>query len=168
VIPNRRKTADRSRSSKRILNRTLMAIDRSGALHDAIREVRKLLCEGYTDVVDADLSRYFDTIPHSELMQCVARRIVDKHLLHLLKMWLKVPVEERGWEGEEEIDGWEKDHDRGTPQGGVISPLLANLYMNRIVKGLEKYQTGRGNIRAKLVNFADDFVILSRGNAKEH
>src|SRR5271157_2977600 len=66
---------------------------------DAIQEVHELLCEGYTDVVDADLSKYFDTIPHSGLMQCVARRIVDKHLLHLLKMWLKVPAEERDEKG---------------------------------------------------------------------
>src|ERR1039457_6332844 len=62
---------------------------------DSVQEVHELLCEGYTDVVDADLSKYFDTIPHSELLQCVARRIVDKHMLHLIKMWLKVPVEEK-------------------------------------------------------------------------
>src|ERR1700721_1761857 len=73
--------------------------------HDAIRKVHKLLCEGYTDVVDADLSRYFDTIPHSELMQCVARRIVDKHMLHLLKMWLKVPVEEEDGKGKKRMTG---------------------------------------------------------------
>src|SRR5471032_2934988 len=94
---------------------------------DAIQAVDKLLYEGYTDVVDADLSKYFDTIPHSELMQCVARRIVDKHMLHLVKMWLKVPVEERDEKGKKRLTGG-KDNDRGTPQGGVISPLLANLY----------------------------------------
>src|ERR1700724_3003495 len=132
---------------------------------DAIQEVDKLLYAGYTDVVDADLSKYFDTIPHSELMQCVARRMVDKHVLHLIQMWLKVPVEERDEKGNKRLTGG-KGNDRGTPQGGVISPLLANLYMNRMLKGWK--QTGRGEqYRARIVNYADDFVILSRGKAKE-
>jgi len=132
---------------------------------DAIQKVDELLHEGYTDVVDADLSKYFDTIPHSELMQCVARRIVDKHMLHLVKMWLKVPVEETDEKGKKRLTGG-RDNDRGTPQGGVISPLLANLYMNRMLKGWK--QTGRGEqLRARIVNYADDFVILSRGKAKE-
>jgi RNA-directed DNA polymerase len=87
---------------------------------DAIQEVDKLLYAGYTDVVDADLSKYFDTIPHSELMQCVARRIVDKHLLHLIQMWLKVPVEERDEKGQKRLKGG-RDNDRGTPQGGVVT-----------------------------------------------
>ena len=86
------------------------------------------------DIVDADLSKYLDTIPHSELMQCVARRIVDKHMLHWIKMWLKVPVEERDENGKRRLTGGE-DNDRDTPQGGVISPLLANLYMNRMRLG---------------------------------
>jgi RNA-directed DNA polymerase len=132
---------------------------------DAIQEVNKLLYEGYTDVVDADLSKYFDTIPHSELMQCVARRIVDKHVLHLIQMWLKVPVEERDEKGKKRLTGG-KDNDRGTPQGGVISPLLANLYMNRMLKGWK--QTKRGEqFQARIVSYADDFVILSRGKANE-
>ena len=132
---------------------------------DAIQAVDQLLYEGYTDVVDADLSKYFDTIPHSELMQCVARRIVDKHMLHLIKMWLKVPVEERDEKGKKRLTGG-KDNDRGTPQGGVISPLLANLYMNRMLKGWR--QTGRAEqFRARIVNYADDYVILSRGKAAE-
>lgn len=132
---------------------------------DAIQKVDELLYQGYTDIVDADLSKYFDTIPHSELMQCVARRIVDKHMLHLLKMWLQVPVEERDEKGKKRLTGG-RDNDRGTPQGGVISPLLANLYMNRMLKGWKR--TGRGEqYRARIVNYADDFVILSRGKAKE-
>jgi RNA-directed DNA polymerase len=115
--------------------------------------------------VDADLSKYFDTIPHSELMQCVARRIVDRQMLRLIKMWLKVPVEEREENGQKRLTGG-KDNDRGTPQGGVISPALANLYMNRMLKGWR--QTRRGEqFRAQIVNYADDFVILSRGHAKE-
>jgi RNA-directed DNA polymerase len=132
---------------------------------DAIRKVDELLYQGYTDIVDADLSKYFDTIPHSELLQCVARRVVDKHMLHLLKMWLKVPVEERDEKGKKRLTGG-KDQDRGAPQGGVISPLPANLYLNRMWKGWR--QTGRGEqYRARIVNYADDFVILSRGKAKE-
>jgi RNA-directed DNA polymerase len=132
---------------------------------DAIQKVDELLHEGYTDIVDADLSKYFDTIPHSELMQCVARRIADRHVLHLIKMWLKVPVEERDQNGKRRFTGG-KDNDRGTPQGGVISPALANLYMNRMLKGWR--QTKRGEqFRARLVNYADDFVILSRGKAAE-
>src|SRR5438874_10995741 len=131
----------------------------------AIQKVHKLVCEGYTDVVDADLSKYFDTIPHSELMQCVARRIVDRDMLHLIKMWLKVPVEERDKNGKPRVSGG-KNSTCGTPQGGVISPLLANLYMNRFLKYWRI--TGRGEVfRAQVVNYADDFVILSRGCATE-
>ena len=130
---------------------------------DAIRKVDELLHAGYTDVVDADLSKYFDTIPHSELLQCVARRIVDRQILHLIKMWLKVPVEEREANGKRRLTGG-KDQDRGTPQGGVISPTLANLYMNRMLKGFR--QTRRGEqFRAQIVDYADDFVIVSRGKA---
>lgn len=133
---------------------------------DAIQEIQKQLDKGYTEVVDADLSKYFDTIPHSELMKCVARRIVDKQVLHLVGMWLKVPVEEREEKtGKKRLTGG-KDNDRGTPQGGVISPLMANLYMNRMLKGWR--QTKRGEeFQARIVSYADDFVILSRGKAKE-
>ena len=132
---------------------------------DGIQKVDELLHEGYTDIVDADLSKYFDTIPHSALRQCVARRIVDGPMLHLIKMWLKVPVEERGENGERRLTGG-KDKDHGTPQGGVVSPGLANLYMNRMLKGWR--QTRRGEqFQACIVNYADDFVILSRGKARE-
>ena len=132
---------------------------------DAIREVHKLLCEGYTDVVDADLSKYFDTIPHRELLQCVARRIVDRDVLRLIKMWLTVPVEEREENGKRRLTGG-KDHHCGTPQGGVVSPMLANLYMNRLLKGWRNTKRG-DQFRARVVNYADDFVILSRDKAKE-
>ena len=93
---------------------------------DAIRKVDELLCRGYTDIVDADLSKYFDTIPHAELMQCVARRLVDKHLLHLIQMWLKVPVEERDEKGKKRLTGG-KGNDRGTPQGGVVTPRTQKI-----------------------------------------
>ena len=129
----------------------------------AMQKVDELLHQGYTDVVDADLSKYFDTIPHSELLQCVARRIVDGQMLHLIKMWLKVPVEVREENGKRRLTGG-KDQDRGTPQGGVISPALANLYMNRMLKGWRQRRRGE-QFRAQIVNYADDFVIVSRGNA---
>jgi RNA-directed DNA polymerase len=132
---------------------------------EAIQKVHELLRAGYTDVVDADLSKYFDTIPHRELIQCVARRIVDRDMLHLIKMWLKVPVEERDESGKRRLSGGKKST-CGTPQGGVISPLLANLYMNRFLKYWRI--TGRGEIfKAQVVNYADDFVILSRQCAAE-
>src|ERR1700731_3454582 len=132
---------------------------------EAIQKVHKLLCEGYTDVVDAYLSKYFDTIPHSELMQCVARRVVDRDMLHLIKMWLKVPVEERDKDGKRRGGGG-KNSTWGTPQGGGISPFLANLYMNRFLKYWRI--TGRGEaFQAQVVNYADDFVILSRHHAAE-
>src|SRR3954462_12642906 len=136
---------------------------RGGA--DAIREVHRHICRGYTDVVDADLSKYFDTIPHRELMQSVARRIVDRHVLWLIKLWLKVPVEERDSDGTRRMSGG-KGSTRGTPQGGVASPLLSVIYMNRFLKHWR--QTGRGEaFRAHVVSYADDFVVLSRGRAAE-
>ena len=114
-------------------------------------------------MVDADLSKYFDTIPHADLMQSVARRIVDRHVLRLIKLWLKAPVEERDGDGKRRMSGG-KSSTCGTPQGGVVSPLLANLYMNRFLKHWRI--TGRGEaFRAQVVNYADDFVILSRGHA---
>lgn len=132
---------------------------------DAIREVHRLLRQGYTDVVDADLSRYFDTIPHASLMRCVARRIVDRHILRLIKMWLRAPVEERDGDGKPRLSGG-KSSTRGTPQGGVISPLLANLYMNRLLKHWRiSGQTER--LRGHIIAYADDFVVLSRGKAAE-
>jgi RNA-directed DNA polymerase len=132
---------------------------------DAIQKVHKLLQAGNTDIVDADLSKYFDTIPHRELIQCVARRVVDRDMLHLTKMWLKVPVEERDGNGKPRVSGGENST-CGTPQGGVISPLLANLYMNRFLKYWRI--TGRGEVfQAQIVNYADDFVILSRRCATE-
>jgi RNA-directed DNA polymerase len=130
---------------------------------DAVRRVHGHLKAGYTDVVDADLSKYFDTIPHDELLQCVARRISDKHVLALIKMWLKTPVEERTGTGGKRLTGG-KGSKRGTPQGGVISPLLANIYMNRFLKYWRQNGLGQ-RLRAHVVVYADDLVILSRRQA---
>src|SRR5262249_58808586 len=97
---------------------------------DAVRTVHPAIDEGHTEVVDADVSKYFDTIPHSELMTCLARRISDGKMLRLIKMWLKAPVEETDAGGYRRMSGGTKAT-RGTPQGGVASPLLANIYMHR-------------------------------------
>jgi RNA-directed DNA polymerase len=132
---------------------------------DAIRKVHGLLCAGYTEVVDADLSKYFDTIPHQQLMKSVARRIVDREMLRLIKAWLKAPVEERDEKGNRRLTGG-KNSQCGTPQGGVISPMLANLYMNRFLKYWRITERGK-EFRAEVVNYADDFVILTRRRAEE-
>ena len=132
---------------------------------EAIQTVLGLLRQGYTDVVDADLSQYFDTIPHHELMQTLARRIADGGMLRLIKLWLKAPVEITGGDGRKRLEGGKASR-CGVPQGGVISPLIANLYMNRFLKYWR--QTGRGEAwKAHVINYADDFVILSRGHAAE-
>ena len=109
---------------------------------DAVRKVHNAIEEGHTEIVDADLSRYFDSIPHSELMQCVTRRISDGKMLHLLKMWLKAPVAETDERGHRRMSGGQKAT-RGTPQGGVISPLLANIYMHRYIKAFRRYGLDR-------------------------
>ena len=133
---------------------------------DAVKEVHRLIGRGYTDVVDADLSRYFDTIPHDELLKSVARRIVDRRVLRLIKLWLKAPIEEGDEGNGTRRIGGGKSNTRGTPQGGVASPLLANIYMNRFLKYWRL--TGRGEaFRAHVIAYADDFVILSRRHAAE-
>src|SRR5215468_8308095 len=132
---------------------------------DAVKEVHRHLCRGYADVVDADLSKYFDTIPHSELIKSVARRVVDRNVLRLIKMWLRAPIEERDADETRRMSGGKRNK-RGTPQGGVASPLLANIYMNRFLKYWRLTKRGEA-FRARVVTYADDFVILSRGHAAE-
>jgi group II intron reverse transcriptase/maturase len=136
-----------------------------GAL-DAVQAVHKLLNQGYTEVVDADLSGYFDTIPHAELMQCVARRVSDKALLHLIKLWLDAPVEETDRRGHVQRTTRHQDEGQGTPQGAPLSPLLANLYMRRFVLGW-KTLGHEQRLQARIVNYADDFVICCRGTAEQ-
>jgi RNA-directed DNA polymerase len=136
-----------------------------GAL-DAVNQVRSLLNSGHMQVVDADLSGYFDSIPHAELMQCLRRRIVDGSMLHLLKLWLEAPVEETDGRGRTHRTTQNRDQGKGTPQGAPISPLLSNLYMRRFVYGW-KHLGHRDRLQAWIVNYADDFVILCRGTAQE-
>ena len=132
---------------------------------DAIKAVKALVRSGHTEVVDADLSGYFDSIPHSELMKSLARRLSDRHLLHLLKQWLQMAVEETDGRGCKQRTTRNKDEGKGTPQGAPISPLLANLYMRRFVLGWKELGHKR-RLGASLVNYADDFVICCRGNAR--
>jgi group II intron reverse transcriptase/maturase len=134
-----------------------------GAL-DAVKAVHSLLNTGHTEVVDADLSGYFDSIPHSELMQSVARRVSDRRMLHLIKMWLEAPVEEVDEQGRKRRTTRNKDDGRGTPQGSPISPLLSNIYMRRFVLGWKQLGHAK-RFDAQIVNYADDFVICCRGTA---
>lgn len=134
--------------------------------HDALEQVTRLIRSGHTEVVDADLSGYFDSIPHAELMKSVARRVSDKHVLHLVKMWLETPVEERDERGHMQRTTRNRDEHCGTPQGAVISPLLANLYMRRFVLGWKMLGHAK-RLRAAIVNYADDFVICCRGTAAQ-
>jgi group II intron reverse transcriptase/maturase len=133
---------------------------------DAVRQVHALLYSGHEQVVDADLSGYFDSIPHAELMKSVARRIVDGAMLHLIKMWLEAAVEETDEKGKRHRSTRHRDEGRGTPQGAPISPLLSNLYMRRFVLGWKKLGHEK-RWEARIVNYADDLVICCRSHAEE-
>jgi group II intron reverse transcriptase/maturase len=133
---------------------------------DAVRHVHKLLNTGHGQIVDADLVGYFDSIPHSELLKSVARRIVDGAMLHLVKMWLEAPVEETDERGNRRRSTRNRDEGRGTPQGAPISPLLSNLYMRRFVLGWKKLGHEQ-RLKAYIVNYADDLVICCCGRAQE-
>lgn len=133
---------------------------------DAVRRVHRLVSTGHREVLDADLSGYFDSIPHTELLKSVARRISDRHVLHLIKMWLEMPVEEQDPRGRKVRTAQARHEHRGTPQGAPISPLLANLYMRRFVLGWKMLGHER-RLKAFIVNYADDFVICCRGTAAE-
>ena len=133
---------------------------------DAIRQVHGYVSRGHTEVVDADLSGYFDSIPHAELMKSLSRRISDRHLLGLIKMWLVAPVEETDERGRKRRTTRNKDERRGSPQGSPLSPLLANIYMRRFILGW-KTLGHEQRLDAHIVNYADDFVICCRGTAEE-
>jgi RNA-directed DNA polymerase len=133
---------------------------------DAVKRVHKLIYAGHQEIVDADLSSYFDSIPHSELLQSVARRVVDGAMLHLIKMWLDAPVEETDERGNKRRSTRNRDEGRGTPQGAPISPLLSNLYMRRFVLGWKKLGHEK-RLKAYVINYADDLVICCRAGADE-
>jgi group II intron reverse transcriptase/maturase len=133
---------------------------------DAVQRVVGLVRSGHQEVVDADLSGYFDSVPHAELKRCLARRISDGRMLALLKSWLEAPVEETDERGTRRRSNRAKAEGRGTPQGAPISPLLSNLYMRRFILGWKK----RGHDKrfvSQIVNYADDFVICSCGHGRE-
>jgi RNA-directed DNA polymerase len=132
----------------------------------AVNQVHGLLRAGYTQVIDADLSAYFDNIPHLELMKSVARRVVDSAMLHLIQMWLQAPVEEDDEGGGRKRTSRNRDEKRGIPQGSPLSPLLSNIYMRRFVLGWKSLGWAR-RYKAQIVNYADDFVICCKGNAAQ-
>jgi group II intron reverse transcriptase/maturase len=133
----------------------------------AVVEVEKTLFRGHPEVVDADLADYFGQIPHTELLKSVARRVVDRRVLHLIKMWLESAVEETDDRGRKKRTTEAKDSGRGIPQGSPLSPLLANLYMRRFVLGWKKLGLDK-RLGSRIVTYADDLVILCRrGKAEE-
>ena len=132
---------------------------------DAIQQVQALMDTGHTEVIDADLSGDFDSIPHQELMQSVARRVSDRHLLGLVKAWLEMPVEELDERGHKQRTTHNRDEGKGTPQGAPLSPLLSNLYMRRFILGW-KMLGHEARLDAHIVNYADDFVICCHGAAE--
>jgi group II intron reverse transcriptase/maturase len=133
----------------------------------AVIEVQERLHRGQTDVVDADLADYFGSIPHAELMQSLARRVMDRRVLHLIKVWLECAVEETDQRGRKTRTTQAKDTGRGIPQGSPVSPLLSNLYMRRFVLGWKKLGLER-RLGSRIVTYADDLVILCKhGKAEE-
>jgi RNA-directed DNA polymerase len=134
--------------------------------HDAVDDIANTLWAGYTHVIDADLSQYFDSIPHAKLLAVVAERIVDGGILRLITQWLKAPVIGEDEHGVKRTVGGGKANRKGTPQGGVISPLLANCYLH-ILDRLWQRQHLKGKLNAHLVRYADDFVVLCRQEVEE-
>ncbi len=134
--------------------------------HDAVDDIANTLWAGYTQVIDADLSKYFDSIPHAKLMAVVAERIVDGGILHLIKQWLKAPIIGEDENGVKKTVGGGKSNRKGTPQGGVISPLLANCYLH-ILDRIWQRRHLKGKLQAHLVRYADDFVVMCRKDVEE-
>lgn len=126
--------------------------------HQAMDDVSLQLRMGKTQVIDADISKYFDSIPHDKLLALVAKRIVDKHILRLIKQWLKASVVEERKDGKKRTEG----NPRGTPQGGVILPLLANIYLH-VLDRIWRMKKVEERFKARLIRYADDFVVLCQG-----
>lgn len=131
--------------------------------HDAIDDVAGALVTGHNHVIDADLSRYFDTIPHAKLLAVVAERVSDRGVLALIRRWLKAPVVEEDDNWRRRGAGGGEGNRRGTPQGGVIFPLLANLYLHLLDRIWSRQDMARTH-GGRLVRYADDLVILCRGS----
>ncbi len=134
--------------------------------HDAVDDIANALWAGHTQVIDADLSKYFDSIPHAKLLAVVAERIVDGGILALIKQWLKAPVIGEDDRGKRKTVGGGKANSRGTPQGGVISPLLANAYLHILDRIWERHRL-KDKLGAHLVRYADDFVVLCKKGVEE-
>ncbi len=133
--------------------------------HNAVDDIANTLWAGYTKVIDADLSKYFDTIPHAKLLIVVAERVVDGSVLHLIKQWLKAPVIGEDGNGKQKTVGGGKSNRKGTPQGGVISPLLANCYLH-ILDRVWQRRNLRAKLGAHIVRYADDFVVMCRAGVE--
>ena len=129
--------------------------------HQAMDDVSLRLRMGKTQVIDADISKYFDTIPHDKLLELVAKRIMDKNILRLIKLWLKAPVVEEMKDGKKKMEG----NPKGTPQGGVISPLLANIYLH-VLDRIWRVKKVEERFKARLIRYADDFVVLCQGQTE--
>lgn len=123
----------------------------------AVNAIRQHLAGGLQEVYDADLQGYFDTIPHDQLLKCLEMRITDRTVLALIRMWLQAPIAERDDQGQTKLT----KPGQGTPQGGVISPLLANIYLHWFEKAFYRSDGPASWAKAKLVRYADDFVILA-------
>lgn len=124
------------------------------AAHQAIEAVREELSHGMHWIIDADISKYFDTIPHDRLMKAVAERVVDSAMLALVKMFLEAAIVD------EQDGGRPRRNVKGTPQGGVISPLLANIYLNLLDRNFRRHAEGE-KLRGRIIRYADDFVLLA-------
>jgi RNA-directed DNA polymerase len=131
-----------------------------------VDDIANALWSGHTQVIDADLSKYFDGIPHANLLATVAERIVDGGILSLIKQWLKAPVVEPSERGVYRNVGGGKANSQGTPQGGVISPLLSNCYLHLLDRIWQRHNL-KSKLKAHLVRYADDFVVLCRGDVQE-
>jgi len=129
--------------------------------HQAMDDIADALLKGHTQVIDADLSKYFDTIVHEKLMKTVAKKIADKRILALLNQWLKALVIKIEKDGKKTVIGGGKKSKKGTPQGGVISPLLANIYLNILDRIWDKHQLAE-KYKARIIRYADDLVILCK------